>query len=109
MPQVGTQECLVFQSDTQKHYHSFEIEFVSTLYMQKSKLQSHFKVQGRYKVQSLSVEDEFRTLYNSAGDVGVVHILHKRGLLMSEGAVIGVQCEQDGAEHAALWDFCVEN
>lgn len=96
MPQVGTQECLVFQSDTQKHYHSFEI-------------QSHFKVQGRYKVQSLSVEDEFRTLYNSAGDVGVVHILHKRGLLMSEGAVIGVQCEQDGAEHAAPWDFCVEN
>ena len=47
-------------------------------------------------------------VYNVASDGGVVHILNNRVLLTSD-AVTGVQCEQEGAEHAALGGSSVEH
>ena len=41
-------------------------------------------------------------VYNKVDDGGVGCITHYRVLLMSASAVMGVQCEQEGAEHAAL-------
>ncbi len=44
-----------------------------------------------------------------ANDGGVACILHDRVLRLSGSAVMGEQCEQEGAQHAALGSSSVEH
>lgn len=44
-----------------------------------------------------------------ADDVGVIRIFHNKVLLMSGKAVMGVQCDQKGAEYTALRGSGVEH
>ena len=47
-------------------------------------------------------------VYYMADNCGVVIILRSRVLLMSASAVMGAQCEKEGAEHTALGSSGVE-
>lgn len=46
---------------------------------------------------------------NVASNGGVVYILFNRLLLMSGNAVMGVQCEPEGAEHKAMGGSSAEH
>ncbi len=48
-------------------------------------------------------------VYNMTNDGGAVCTLHNRVLWVSGSAVMGVQCEQEGAEHTALGGSGVEH
>ncbi len=50
-----------------------------------------------------------RNTANKANDIGVIRKLYNRVLSMSGIAVVGVHCEQEGAEHAGLGGSDVEH